>query len=114
MRHWNGGERLHGSYAKGSQEAISQDTWTGAGAWRIIHRILGALVLTLGLINVSLGVFLAVLPLPVWVTWYVYMSILVIVLVALEIMALIGRGNTSKGGLSKSKGKKINIENVSL
>jgi hypothetical protein len=106
----NNGERLNESDHKISQERFVNDTWAGEGAWRIIHRILGSIVLALGIINISLGVFLAVLPLPVWVIWYIYMSILVIVIFAMEFVAYRRSGGTGKGGSLKLPGKKIKEE----
>jgi sensor histidine kinase YesM len=87
------------------QEEFAQDTWAGEGGWRIIHRILGAIVLMLGIVNISLGVFLAVLPLAVWVIWFVYMSILILILITMEILAFVRGGGTRKGGSLKLPGK---------
>jgi uncharacterized membrane protein len=103
------GERLTDSGHKLSQEEFANDSWAGEGAWRMVHRILGSIVLILGLINISLGVFLAVLPLPVWVIWYIYFSILVIVLIGMEIVAFLRRNGTGKGG-SLKLGKKSKEE----
>jgi hypothetical protein len=105
--------RLNGSSYKNSQERFPQDEWAGEGAWRIIHRILGSIVLALGLINISLGVFLAVLPTPVWIIWYIYFGILIIILFILEILAYVRRGGARKGGSLKLPGRKINEKNCS-
>ncbi|CAF0858917.1 unnamed protein product [Adineta steineri] len=91
-------ERLSESSHKLSQEGFHQDTWTGEGAWRIVHRIVGSIVLALGLVNISLGFFLAVLPLLVWVVWYIYMSLLVIGLIVMEIVALRHERESPTGG----------------
>jgi len=64
----------------------------------------------LGIINISLGVFLAVLPLAVWVIWYIYMSILVIILIIMEIIAIRRSSVGGKGGSLKLPGKKIKEE----
>lgn len=98
-------ERLENSPGKIRPRPYSHDMWAGEGAWRIIHRILGSLVLALGLINISLGVFLAVLPLAVWVVWYVYMSILVIIIFLLEILACFRHRGVGKGGSLEIPGK---------
>jgi hypothetical protein len=103
-------ERLSESSHKISQDGFAQDTWAGEGGWRLIHRILGSIVLILGIINISLGVFLAVLPLAVWVIWYIYMSILVIVLIIMEIVAIRRSSAGGKGGSLKLPGKKIEEE----
>lgn len=101
-------ERLDDSTPKIRPRPYANEVWAGEGAWRIIHRLLGALVLSLGLINISLGVFLAVLPLAVWVVWYVYMSILVVVLVVLEILVCCRGRGVGKGRSLKMPGKSIN------
>jgi len=106
----NNVERLNDSGHKVSQERFIQDTWAGDGAWRIIHRILGSIVLALGLINISLGVFLAVLPLPVWIIWYIYMSFLIIIIFTMEILVYLRPGGVGKGGSLKLPGKKIKEE----
>ncbi|CAF1484802.1 unnamed protein product, partial [Adineta steineri] len=99
-------ERLTESNHKLSQDGFHQDTWAGEGAWRIVHRILGSIVLALGLVNISLGVFLAVLPLPVWVVWYIYMSLLVIGLIVMEIVALRRERGSPAGGALKRPEKR--------
>ncbi len=87
-------------------EEFRQDTWGGEGLWRIGHRILGALVIALGFVNISLGVFLAVLPLPVWIIWYIYLGFLVLILLGLELVGLFRRGGAS-AGVGKGKSAKF-------
>ena len=99
------GERLTDPGSKVRMETFSHDQWAGEGTWRIAHRILGSLVLALGLVNISLGVFLAVLPSPVWIIWYIYLGFLVLLLVGLELVALLRRGASRKGGSLKLPGK---------
>jgi hypothetical protein len=82
-----------------------QDAWAGEGTWRIGHRILGSLILAMGFVNISLGVFLAVLPLPVWIIWFIYLGFLVLILIGMEIVSLMRRG-VGKGGSHKFPGKK--------
>ncbi|CAF5010937.1 unnamed protein product, partial [Rotaria sp. Silwood1] len=106
-------QRLSGSSHQGSQEGFTQDRWGGAGAWRIIHRILGSIILTLGLVNISLGVFLAVLPSPVWIVWYIYMGVLVIILVSMEIIPLVCRRNIGSGGSFKPKDIRVDPKGTS-
>ena len=81
------------------------DRWGARGIWRIAHRILGLLILTLGLVNICLGVFLAILPLPVWIIWYIYFGFLVLLLASLEIVVLLRRGCTGKRKSLKILGK---------
>ena len=80
-----------------------QDTWGGEGFWRTGHLILGALIIALGFVNISLGVFLAVLPLPVWIIWYIYLGFLVLILLGLELVGLCRGGGSSGSGKKKSK-----------
>jgi hypothetical protein len=61
--------------------------------------------LALGFVNISLGVFLAVLPLPVWIIWYIYLGFLVLVLLGMEIVSLLRRGKD--GGSGKTKTLKL-------
>ena len=63
------------------------------------------MVLVLGLVNISLGVFLAVLPLAVWLIWYIYLIILVLLLVILEILGFLRRRATRRGPSLKLKGR---------
>ncbi|CAF4647369.1 unnamed protein product, partial [Rotaria socialis] len=81
---------------KFSSTQNNDDKWGGEGVWRIGHRILGLLILALGLVNISLGVFLAVLPLPVWIIWYIYFGFLVLLLIGMEIVALLSRNGSRK------------------
>ena len=96
---------------KTQSDEYSDDTWAGEGTWRIGHRILGALVLALGFVNISLGVFLAVLPLPVWIIWFIYLGFLVLILLGMEIVALARRGATGTSKIRKNKyGKRLKAE----
>jgi hypothetical protein len=55
-----------------------------------------------------LGVFLAVLPLPVWIIWFIYLGFLLLILVGMEIVALIRRGGASAGiGTGKGRSTKF-------
>jgi hypothetical protein len=95
-----------GTNGKGRDEDFRQDIWAGEGSWRIGHRILGSLIIALGFVNISLGVFLAVLPLPVWIIWYIYLGFLVLIVLGLEIVSLFRRGGAS-GGTGKGKSAKF-------
>jgi hypothetical protein len=83
----------------------SNDHWGGNGLWRAAHHILGALLLVLGLINICLGVFLAVLPLAVWIIWYIYFGFLVLLLIGMEIIGLLDRGKTAASNGKAPSGK---------
>ena len=71
--------------------------WGGEGPWRLSHRFLGLLVLALGFTNISLGVFLAVLPLAVWIIWYIYLGFILLAILLLEVASLIRNGCTGRG-----------------
>ncbi|UJR13698.1 hypothetical protein I4U23_000709 [Adineta vaga] len=105
-RHSVKNEGFTESGQKVKHETFAYDKWGGEGVWRIAHRILGSLVLALGLVNISLGVFLAVLPLPVWIIWFIYMGFLVLILVGMEIAALIRRGSAHKGASLKLQARR--------
>jgi hypothetical protein len=96
------GDRLTETDYKTRREEFEPDTWAGEGVWRLCHLILGSLVLALGFVNISLGVFLAVLPLPVWIIWYIYLGFLVLVLLGMEIVSLIRRGKDVGSGKTKT------------
>ncbi|CAF0727358.1 unnamed protein product [Adineta ricciae] len=100
-RRLRGRERLNESSHKSSQEQLEYDTWAGEGAWRIIHRTLGAVIVLLGLINITLGVFLSVVQLAVWVVWVILLGIAIIVIVVWEIITCIRQGGLRKGASLK-------------
>ncbi|CAF0779763.1 unnamed protein product [Didymodactylos carnosus] len=81
-----------------SVKHVQEEPWQAETPWRLGHVGLGTLVLLLGLINISLGVFLAVLPMPVWIIWYIYLGLLVIILALLEIRRALT--NLNKEGAS--------------
>ena len=107
-------ERLTESGHKVTRETFAYDQWGGEGLWRIGHRIIGSLVLALGLVNISLGVFLAVLPLAVWIIWYIWLGFLVLLLVGFEIVSLIRGSGANKGGSLKLQGKTSENKYISI
>ena len=52
--------------------------------WFFIHMLTGRFALLLGLVNISLGLFLIISPLPVWVIWYVLLFCYVVFLIVME------------------------------
>ena len=80
------GERFDNDNPKAHRTSGPKQS-SDSSTWRWSHRCLGALVLALGFVNISLGVFLAVLPLPVWIIWYIYLGFLVLILVGMELVA---------------------------
>ena len=63
-------------------------------------------MLVLGLLNISLGVFLIVSPLPLWVAWYIYLGFLVIIILGMEIVKLLRSPKKNKPSETKGKTKK--------
>jgi membrane protein implicated in regulation of membrane protease activity len=53
--------------------------------WEIYHINAGRLALVLALINISLGVFLAVVPYTAWLIWFVMFALWVAVLIVMEV-----------------------------
>lgn len=96
-RNSNKGERFDDGTTKHQKRSKKQKSADNA-SWRYAHTGLGALVLALGFVNISLGVFLAVLPLPVWIIWFIYLGFLVLILVGTELAAAF----TGKKGKSSS------------
>ena len=47
--------------------------------WEWVHKFTGKTALILALINISLGVFLAVTSLLLWTLWFAYMGVLLLV-----------------------------------
>lgn len=69
---------------------------------------LGVLILALGFVNISLGVFLAVLPLPVWIIWFIYMGFLVLILVGMELAQVLSeKTKKSTSGTTSFIGKTL-------
>ena len=52
--------------------------------WTYLHRLFGRLALVLGVVNISLGVFVALARRAIWITWYVYLGVVVVALVVGE------------------------------
>ena len=66
--------------------------------WEIYHINAGRLALLLALINISLGVFLAVVPYAAWVVWFVMFAIWITILIVMEIRLQYIRYKSSGGG----------------
>ena len=57
----------------------------GRFVWEIFHKNLGRLGLILALINIGLGLLLAVVPTAVWAVWFALLGVFVIVYLVMEI-----------------------------
>ena len=90
-------ERAGGATYKINHERYNEPKWAVKSGWRLIHFLLGSLVLLLGLINICLGVFLGVLPLPVWIIWYIYFGLLIIFLLIMEILRFLRKRGKKSG-----------------
>ena len=66
--------------------------------WEIYHINAGRAALLLALINISLGVFLAVVPYTAWVIWFVIFAIWITILIVMEIRLQYTRYKSSGGG----------------
>eukprot|EP00112_Aurelia_sp_Birch-Aquarium-sp1_P010575 Seg2253.7 transcript_id=Seg2253.7/GoldUCD/mRNA.D3Y31 product="Cytochrome b561 DM13 and DOMON domain-containing protein" protein_id=Seg2253.7/GoldUCD/D3Y31 len=53
--------------------------------WEISHKFTGRTALLLGLINISLGMFLSLASKALWITWFAYLGIIIIAYVIAEI-----------------------------
>jgi hypothetical protein len=73
--------------------------------WEIYHINAGRLALLLALINISLGVFLAVVPYTAWVIWFVMFALWVTVLIVMEIRLQYHRYKSSEGNMVEMTNK---------
>lgn len=73
--------------------------------WEIYHINAGRLALLLALINISLGVFLAVVPYTAWVIWFVMFALWVAVLIVMEIRLQYHRYKSSEGNMVEMTNK---------
>lgn len=67
---------------------------TGRFIWEIFHKNVGRLGLILALINITLGLFLAVAPVAAWAVWFALLGTFVILYVAMEVRLQLGKKNT--------------------
>lgn len=68
---------------------------TGRFIWELFHKNIGRLGLILALINISLGLLLAVTPLGVWATWFALLGLFIVLYVVMEIRLLMNRGKSN-------------------
>lgn len=67
-------------HKKGEKDSILR--WI----WYFIHMVTGRFALLLGLVNICLGLFLIISPSPVWITWYILLSLYIVFLIVMEII----------------------------
>jgi hypothetical protein len=73
--------------------------------WEWLHKGTGRLAILLGLVNVSLGVFLVVGPKALWVSWFVLLSFLVTGAGALEVLLQLKRRRSKReAGMAAANG----------
>ena len=71
--------------------------------WEIYHINAGRVVLLLALINISLGVFLAVVPYTAWVIWFVMFGLWVAVFLVMEIRLQYRRYQSGGGNMMEMR-----------
>ena len=67
---------------------------TGRVIWEYFHKNVGRLGLVLALINISLGLFLAVVPVAAWAVWFALLGTFAILYVVMEIRLQMSRRQT--------------------
>ena len=67
---------------------------TGRFIWEIFHKNVGRICLILALINISLGLFLAVAPVEAWAVWFALLGTFVILYVVMEVRLQLGKKST--------------------
>ena len=68
---------------------------TGRVIWELFHKNIGRLGLILALINISLGLLLAVTPVGVWATWFALLGLFIILYVVMEIHLFMNKGKSN-------------------
>ena len=68
---------------------------TGRFIWELFHKNIGRLGLILALINISLGLLLAVTPVGVWATWFALLGLFIILYVVMEIRLFMNKGKSN-------------------
>lgn len=56
--------------------------------WELVHHNIGRVAVALALINISLGVFLALAHKAVWVLWFIYLIVVILVFVFFELLKI--------------------------
>ncbi|XP_028399643.1 uncharacterized protein LOC114523035 isoform X2 [Dendronephthya gigantea] len=67
--------------------------------WEIYHINAGRVALILALINISLGVFLAVVPYTAWVVWFIMFAVWVAILIVMEVRLQYSRYSSGQGNM---------------
>ena len=68
---------------------------TGRVIWELFHKNIGRLGLILALINISLGLLLAVTPVGAWATWFALLGLFIILYVVMEILLFMNKGKSN-------------------
>ena len=58
----------------------------GRAFWEIWHKWSGRVVLLCGIINITLGLFLAVAPSLVWILWLAYVGMWLVIFIVAEVV----------------------------
>jgi len=66
----------------------------GRFIWELFHKNVGRLGLILALINITLGLFLAVAPVEAWAVWFALLGTFVLLYLAMEVRLQLGKKST--------------------
>ncbi|XP_021360756.1 kelch domain-containing protein 4-like isoform X1 [Mizuhopecten yessoensis] len=83
------------AFFRGNRPEVGQSRTLRRKIWEFIHHFSGRIAVLLALINISLGVFLAVVQTTLWALWYAYFAVLLVLVLIAEIF----RGFTKEGRL---------------
>lgn len=67
---------------------------TGRVIWELVHKNIGRLGLILALINISLGLLLAVAPVAAWAVWFALLGTFVIAYLVMEFRLRMSQRNS--------------------
>ena len=74
--------------------------------WSLFHKYLGRIALVLALVNITLGLLMAVVVTALWISWLILLGIYVCMYVAMEVM------HQRKGKAKKNDDKQDNVEQI--
>ncbi|XP_031558496.1 cytochrome b561 and DOMON domain-containing protein At3g07570-like [Actinia tenebrosa] len=68
--------------------------------WEWYHKLAGRAALILALINISLGVFLAVMPTVAWALWFGYLGLVCLTYIAMEVKLRMNKRKTGSSDMA--------------
>lgn len=75
-------------YSRPHRPAEGEKTQLKRRIWELFHHNIGRIAVVLGLINISLGVFLALSHMAIWILWFIYFIVIILVFVFFEILKI--------------------------